>query len=202
MARSPKSTGGWLSRSRGYLLLSMLWLAVLGAVVYLLRRPEDAPFAVVPPPATFTPAPGPTSAPLRVDVAGAVVQPDVYVLPLGSIVRDAIRAAGGASPDADIAQVNQAMPLRDGMQVYVPRRGEMARVVPATSAASAPATPGGKVNINTASLEELDTLPGVGPATAQKIVAGRPYVTVEDILRVPGIGPATFEKLKGLIVTQ
>lgn len=183
----------------------MVWLAVLGVVVYLLRRPAEAPFVVVPPPATFTPAPSPTLAPLRVDVAGAVAHPDVYVLPPDSIVRDAIRAAGGASPDADMAQINQAMPLRDGMQVYVPRRGETARLASPPAAAPSPATPvvsGNKVNINTASLEELDTLPGIGPATAQKIIAGRPYTTVEDLLRVPGIGPATLEKLRGLIVTQ
>jgi competence protein ComEA len=205
MAQSSKGVNGWWSQYRGYLFLSVIWLTILGVGLYLTHRPVDTPFAVVPPPATFTPAPSPTPAPLRVDVAGAVVRPDVYVLPPASIVRDAILAAGGAAGDADIVQVNQATPLRDGMQVYVPHRGDAARSVPPTSVASDPVTPGvpgGKVNINTAGADELDTLPGVGPATAEKIIAGRPYTTIDDILRVPGIGPATFAKLKDLITTQ
>jgi competence protein ComEA len=206
MPPSAQNDGKGWGPMRGYVVLSLLWLGVLGGVVYYLGRPAEAPFTIVPPPATFTPAPSPTPRPLRVDVTGAVMHPDVYVLPPDSIVRDAVRAAGGPTEDADLSQVNQATPLHDGMQVYVPRRGETVRAAPtAPSPRSAPTSqpaPASRVNINTASAEELETLPGIGPVMAQRIIAGRPYASVEEILRVPGLGPATFEKIKNLITTE
>lgn len=209
---------GW----RGYVAISLFWVAVLAGVLLFARRPVAQPIEIIPPPtaaptATSLPAPTPeptaTARPLHVDVAGAVVNPRVVTLPPGSIVAEAIAAAGGPSPDADLDRLNRAVELQDGMQVYVPRRSETPPVPPlssaqpksdATHAAKAGPTVAvtGHININTATLAELDTLPGVGPKTAQAIVDGRPYAKVDDLLRVKGIGPATLAKLQDLVSVQ
>lgn len=197
-----------LHRYRGYILLSLGWLIALGGILFAMRRPKPPPLEILPPPPTATPAPTPTPRPLRVYVSGAVQAPDVYELPADSIVKDAIVAAGGATDEADMEAINLALPLSDGAQVHVPRRQENRPTPPAVSTptpqASSSSTSGqaGKVNINTATAEELDTLPGIGPAMAQRIIEGRPYGSIEDIMRVKGIGEATFEKLKDLITVQ
>lgn len=145
---------------------------------------------------------------LVVDVAGAVAFPSVVELPAGARVRDAIEAAGGLAPDADPSALNRAAPLSDGQQVYVPRQGEAAPGSGGTaqagssgSGSGAPAV--GPVNINTAGADELDALPGIGPATAQAIIEDReangPFATVEDLMRVSGIGEKKFAKLEGSI---
>ena len=200
---------------RGYIGLSLVWMAVLGAALFFVRRPSSEPIEILLPPTvapTVAPSATPTPGPLRVDVAGAVATPGIYTLPRGSLVADAVAAAGGAASDADLDRINKAMPLQDSMQVFVPRVAQPIPTVinppaPATSA-TAPvrsgqaAVPGKPVNLNTATLEELDTLPGVGPATARLIVEGRPYGAVEDLMRVKGIGQATFDKLKGLVTVR
>jgi len=169
---------------RGYIGLSLVWLVVLGIVLFVSRQPASQPIEILPPPTlqpTLTPLPSPTPGPLRVDVAGAVHTPGVYTLPAASIIADAIAAAGGPSDDADLDRVNKAVPLSDGMQVYVPHVAETAAPqpvapVPAKAAAAREtdavgASEGGAlVDINIATLAELDTLPGVGPATAQRII--------------------------------
>jgi competence protein ComEA len=206
-------------------IVLFFWLAVLTAVLLFTRRPAAEPIQIIPPPtlaATVTAEPSPTPEPtatprpLRVDVIGAVLNPGVRTLPPGSIVDDAIRAAGGPSADADLERVNKAVELQDGAQVYVPRRADPAGrpvlstppptpapqptlAVPQRSASEAAVAP---VNINTATLAELDTLPGIGPKTAQLIVDGRPYATVDDLLRVKGIGPATLAKIKPFASAQ
>jgi len=217
------------STLRGYLGLSLVWLAILAAVLLLTRRPAGQPIEILPPPTappTVAPAPTATPGPVRVDVAGAVRLPGIYALPRGSLVADAITAAGGPADDADLDRLNKAIALQDGMQVYVPRLGQptpapvaparptIAATIAATrSAATTPTRatlgattsitpPGKRVNLNTATLEELDTLPGIGPATAEKIIEGRPYGTIDDLLRVKGIGQATFDKLKDLVTVQ
>jgi|WetSurMetagenome_2_1015567.scaffolds.fasta_scaffold133302_1 competence protein ComEA len=203
---------------RGYIGLSLVWLVVLGIALFVYRRPASQPIEILPPPTlqpTLTPLPSPTPGPLRVDVAGAVHTPGVYTLPAASIIADAIAAAGGPSDDADLDRVNKAVPLSDGMQVYVPHVAEAAAPQPVepvpAKAASAPLTEigavgasegGALVDINIATLAELDTLPGVGPATAQRIVDGRPYGSIEDLMRVKGIGQATFDKLKARITVK
>jgi competence protein ComEA len=210
---------GW----RGYLSISVFWLVVLAGVLLFTRRPAAQPIEILPPPtaaptATSLPAPTPeptaTPRPLRIDVVGAVINPRVCTLPPGSIVADAIAAAGGPAPDADLDRINRAVELQDGMQVYVPRRQETPPAPPiATSPAPARPTSlparsaptvavNGLVNLNKATLAELDTLPGVGPKTAELIIAGRPYAKVEDLLKVKGIGPATLAKLKDLVTVQ
>lgn len=160
------------------------------------------------PPGTETTA---TAAAVTVHVVGAVHRPGVYALAEGSRVRDALAAAGGCVGDAVLEAVNLARILADGEQVRIPTAEEVAAGAVAAVGGGAPATgasarqgaAGGKVNINTASVTELDTLPGVGPSTAQKIVDDRtangPFKRVEDLMRVSGIGEKKFESLKDYV---
>lgn len=215
----------WLQRNFKSLALALLWLLSLGGVAFVARRPAPTPIEIIPPPtATATPWPTatPTPAPLRVYVSGAVPRPDVYVLTPGAIVKDAISAAGGFDRDADRENINLAQPLYDGAQVHVPSQAAQATAPPvgvsgpAATPTVAPTNlshlpsppavktlaPGTKININTASLSELELLPGIGPAMAQRIVEGRPYATVEDLKKVKGIGDATYKKLAPLVTVQ
>lgn len=214
----------WLQRYARVVVLILLWALSLGGVAWVARRPAPVAVEIIPPPtATATPIPTATytPAPLRVYVSGSVVRPDVYTLDPGAIARDAIAAAGGFRTDANREAINLATPLLDGSQVHIPPQAEVAATpqagvtapsptpeppprvdAPTTSTRSTSAAPAGKVNINTASLAELDTLPGVGPVMAQRIIDGRPYAQIEDIKRVRGIGDATFQKLQALITTQ
>jgi competence protein ComEA len=187
-------------KSRVYLILTLVvGLIAGGAIVYFTMRATapGTPIVVSTPLPTPTPFPSSTPAPIRVHVSGAVRHPDVYELPPGSIVKDAIEVAGGPASDADLDGVNLAVELRDQQQVYVPRQGEVAPMAPAVGGGGAPAGP---VNINTATATELETLPGVGPKTAEAIVeyreANGPFGSIEDIMNVPGIGEGTFEKIR------
>ena len=145
------------------------------------------------------------AATVTVDVSGAVATPSVVTLAEGSRVADAIDAAGGALPDADLAQLNRAARLTDGEKVHVPITGEQAAEAAGTTAGSVEtgATTQQLININIATEAELDVLPGVGPSTAEAIVADReengPFSTIEDLMRVSGIGEKKFEKLAGQI---
>jgi competence protein ComEA len=195
--------GEWFEKYRGNLFFSLMVLAVSGVILLQVRRPEPQPIEL----STATPLPSPeatpTTSPLRVYVSGAVHQPDVYTLPPDSIVKDAILAAGGATDDADLDRINLALAIADGQHVYVPHLGEESLPVEPPSAQSAP---GGKVNINTADLKTLESLPGIGPVMAQRIVDYRqahgPFANIEDVMEVSGIGPSTFEKMRALITTQ
>ncbi len=147
------------------------------------------------------------TAELLVDVGGAVASPGLVSLAPGARVNDAVAAAGGLTAEADTASLNLAAKVEDGQKVYVPRQGEAAPVQ-ATPAAGGTGTAGAAeaqalVNINTATAEELDALPGVGPSTAQAIIEEREtngaFTSVEDIMRVSGIGEKKFEKLQGSI---
>lgn len=150
-----------------------------------------------------------------VHVAGNVEHPGVYTLAPGSRVADAVDAAGGASPTGDLNSLNLAAAIVDGGRVYVPERGEIdpASVVgPADSAeaqadmtSSGDGLAPGRIDINTATAAELETLPGIGPATAAAIVDDRqrngPFVSVDELERVRGIGPAKLAGLTDLITT-
>ncbi|MBU3688560.1 MAG: hypothetical protein B7C54_10565 [Acidimicrobiales bacterium mtb01] len=135
-----------------------------------------------------------------VHVAGSVSAPGVYTLTTGSRVVDAVAAAGGALPRARVDALNLAAALRDGEQIYVPAIGE---VVAAPANASAPAGSTFPLDLNAATVEQLDQLPGVGPATANAIVARRAeigrFVSVDDLLDVPGLGPAKVAAIRGLV---
>jgi competence protein ComEA len=136
-------------------------------------------------------------------VSGAVREPDVYRLPPGSIVEDAVEAAGGATDDADLECINLAQELADQQHVHVPRAGEES---PPPALSGGQAAGDHAININTATASELEELPGIGPVMAARIVdfreANGPFAGVEDIQDVVGIGPATFDGLKDLIAVD
>lgn len=155
--------------------------------------------ASAPPP---TSAAGSSAGGVLVDVAGRVRRPGVYRLEPGARVHEAIAAAGGARPGADLTSLNRAAPLVDGQQVLVPAAVPAGERGPAGQGGSPAAA---SVSINQADATALDALPGIGPVTAQKIVAEReqagPYSSVDDLDRVPGIGPATIESLRDVVTT-
>ncbi len=145
----------------------------------------------------------PTAAPaapvlLVVDVVGAVRRPGLLRLAKGARIADAVARAGGATGRADLAQVNLAAPLADGEQVVVPARGSVASSVSAAGTPSA-----GPVHLSTATAEQLDALPGIGPVTAQKIIDYRTqhgtFSSVDELDAIPGIGPAKIDQLRGLV---
>jgi competence protein ComEA len=153
--------------------------------------------------AATTPAAHPTAAGVVVDVEGAVRRPGLVRLPPGSRVADAVARAGGSTRRADRSVVNLAAPVSDGQQVLVPLRGAAAGGAPSAPAAPA-AAPGAPLSLSTATAEQLDALPGVGPVTAQKILDYRTqhgaFHSVEELDAIPGIGPARLADLKGLVV--
>ncbi|MCC6455272.1 MAG: ComEA family DNA-binding protein [Caldilineaceae bacterium] len=168
--------------------------------------PKPPPVAIHAPPAAVAPTaePTPTPAPLVIFISGAVQAPGVYPLPEGSRVVDAVEHAGGFAPDANVNAINQAALLRDGDQIYVPTLTEQPSAPPPglSNAAPAAGSAGGLININSATLAELDQLPGIGPSRAQDIIDNRPYASVDELSRVPGIGPATLEELRPYVVVQ
>lgn len=174
--------------------------AAVGAVLVGALRGGGAASSVPLAPATSTPAPA-TPATVLVHVLGAVARPGLYELAEGDRVVDAVAAAGGFTAEADQAALNLAQVLADAQQVQVPRVGEAPPAPPAGAAPGAAA--GGLVNLNTADLAALDTLPRVGPSTAQKILDWResngPFASVDDLLAVSGIGEATLEGLRDLV---
>ena len=136
---------------------------------------------------------------LVVDVAGAVARPGLYHLAAGMRIADAVAAAGGVTRRADPNLVNLAAPLADGEQVLVPARGASG-----VGSGAGPPSPSAPVDLNTATADALDALPGIGPATAQKIIDYRqahgPFRDVTELEGVPGIGPSKLAQLKGLVV--
>ncbi len=193
----------WLERYRVVLFFVLLAVSIVGVFVFQILRTEPPDVVLISPTEPLAPEATPTPLPLRVYISGAVQKPDVYALPPHSIVKDVLIAAGGPAQDADLDRINLAMPLADGQQIYVPRVGEEELPVAPVSNQSALA---GKVDINRADQAGLETLPGIGPSTAQRIIDYRqengPFAQIEDIKNVSGIGPATFEKIRALITTK
>jgi competence protein ComEA len=174
-------------------------LAVLVAAIVLgrLLTPSQAPLRMEPVTVEGEPA---APAELVVDVVGEVRRPGLYRLPAGSRVDDAVRRAQGATGRADLALVNLAAPLADGQQVVVPvRRAEAAAGPTETTSAGA----GAIVHLNSATLADLDGLPGIGPTTAQRILDYRQlhgsFQSVDELDAVSGIGPARLEQLRPLV---
>ena len=132
-----------------------------------------------------------------VHVDGAVLKPGVYELSESARVSDAVSASGGLSDSADMTKVNLAAKVSDGQKIYVPKIGESD--VKGVGVGDAGSGSTGLININTASESQLDTLPGIGPVTAQKIIASRPYSTPEELLTKKAVGQSVYEKIKDLV---
>lgn len=148
--------------------------------------------------------PVPTDRPIVVHITGAVPRPGVYALPDGARVQDVISAAGGFLAEADKEFINLAQVLEDGERLDIPYSEGFSPVIPtAMPELILPGSDSDLININTAASFELETLPGIGPTTAQKIIeyrdANGPFLSTEDIINVSGIGPGTYERIKDLI---
>jgi len=184
-----------LDRRRAVLagVIALLVLVVAGK--FLLR---PAPPAVPPPIRVAAPGGHTPARPLFVDVVGAVRRPGLYRLKDGSRVADAVIRAGGPTPKAQIELLNLAARIADGEQIVVPRRG-----VGGALAAPGGGVAAGPVHLNSATIEQLDALPGVGPVTAQKILDYRQqhgaFGSVDELDAIAGIGPARLETLRGLV---
>lgn len=188
-----------------YVLLGvMAGFALAGVLFFVSRTPAGEPIIL---------QPAPTKAPLAVHVVGAVPRPGLYEFAEGARVQDAIDAAGGMLAEANVDALNLAALLEDGQQLVIPYQdgsavsAESSTLELPSAVTEVPTDASGVelVNINTATLEELNALPGIGPTTAQKIIDYRTengsFSTIEDIMNVSGIGPATFEEIKDLITT-
>jgi competence protein ComEA len=188
-------------------------LLLAGAAGWMLLAPGPAAPTQSPEPVALgsdspTPSDGAspsTDAELVIDVEGGVAEPGIQRLPAGSRVADAIVAAGGFSPEADVAlasrQLNLAAALSDGQQIYVPRQGEAAGSGGGPGGSAAPST-GGPVNLNQATPEELDALPGIGPVTVQKIVAARqeqPFRTLDELVERKVLTSSQLTKIRDLV---
>ena len=211
----PPATSPRLSRT--HLLAVAALLAVLVAIFalsYLRSAPEVVPAApaiesIEPSQAaapTNSPEPPSEPQPIRIHVLGGVKEPGVVSLEAGAIVADAITAAGGLAEDAQPGDLNLAAPVTAGMQVKVGAGGEESRVEGTAAApadAGAAASGDGKVNLNTATSGELESLPGVGPVMAGAIVAWREengqFSSTAELQEISGIGPKTFAKLEPLV---
>jgi competence protein ComEA len=175
-------------------VVALLLLVVAGKLLLRPARPA------VPPPVRVAARAGPTPATtLYVNVVGAVRRPGLYRLKDGSRVADAVTRAGGPTAKAQIELLNLAARIADGEQIVVPRRGLAGPSVGAPGGAAAT----GPVHLNSATLEQLDALPGVGPVTAQKILDYRQqhgaFGSVDELDAIAGIGPARLETLRGLV---
>jgi len=183
---------------------ALVGAAILAAVLFVGGRVFSHAGAAAPaPPLQVAPLTTTAAAPTEVviDVAGAVRRPGLYRIAQGARVADALRRAGGATRRADLSLVNLAQLVADGEQVLIPRRGEAA--APSGAAAGASGAPTGPIHLNSATVEQLDTLPGVGPVTAQKIVDYRAkhgaFSSVDELDAIPGIGPARLDQLRDLV---
>jgi competence protein ComEA len=181
-------------------LLTALALLVAGAIgLSQLGGGEEAP-AAAPPPAIRVEGEEASGSEVLVHVAGEVRRPGVLRLRAGMRVDDAVRMAGGATRRADLSAVNLAAKVQDGKQVLVPARPRRGAVAAGAGAAAAGGAAAGPVNLNTATLEQLDALDGIGPATAQKILSAREerggFGSVDELGEIPGIGAKRLASLR------
>src|SRR4051812_6148614 len=197
---SARAIRDWMSRYRAALAAGILGAVAVSLAVLVLPRPP-APQIVVQQPAPSSPRPTaspPVPSMIVVHLSGEVTVPGVYQLPVGARVDDAVRAAGGVTADGDAERLNLAARMADGQHLVVPRRTDQF-AVSVTAAASPAAT---RINLNTAGVAELDGLPGIGPVTAQRIVAYRnqhgPFTRMDELREAKLVNQPTFEKIKDL----
>jgi competence protein ComEA len=192
------------------LVAAAAWMLLSPTVTAMPAASDGAPFVQASAAPSARPGTvGGGSTTVVVDVQGAVAQPGVRELPAGSRIADAIDAAGGYAVDADLvaaaSAINLAEPLLDGGQVRVPRIGESVAAAPGPSGAPSggggTSAAGGLVNLNTATPEELEALPGIGPVTVQKIVAARqeqPFASLDDAVQRGVINRGQLEDIQGI----
>ncbi len=184
------------------LLCAVIGLICIGYGVINLSYPQqknDPQFPSIQPASAVNVSPTPKQ--ITIDIEGAVQKPGVYKISVDSRIQDALAAAGGLSQNADRQQVaqnlNLASPLTDGAKLYIPAVGEQMKTSgDASSNLSGTVAGSSTVNINQASAEELDALPGIGPVTAQKIISNRPYQSAQDLLEKKVVGQSEFTKIK------
>lgn len=187
----------------GVVLLALLCAMVLVRSSSSANRPVAVQSSVGPgPSSTTTTTPG-----VVIDVGGAVRQPGVYRLALGSRVVDALEIAGGPAEDIDLDQINLASTINDGQRVWFTRKGELPPAgVVGSSPVSGSTVSGGPIDLNNATIEQLDSLSGVGPSTAKAIIDRRNelgrFRSVDDLLSVKGIGPAKLESIRSGVVVR
>ena len=192
----------------GLAIAGVILAALLGAVWFVSRSPaadvqSTSPATITSSaPTTATTGPG-----VVVDVGGAVRQPGVYRLPIGSRVVDALEAAGGPSDSIDLDQINLAATVNDGQRVWIARRGELPPVGASTSAESLGRSPNASpIDLNSATIEQLDSLTGIGPATAKAIIDRRKelgrFRSVDDLLTVKGIGSSKLDSIRSSVVVR
>lgn len=186
------------------ILIGIFGGLLLGGVILLFILPQRGqPIQLVTVTPDLTPAPSPTVAPIQVHVAGAVKQPGLYSLQPGARVQDGINAAGGTTEDADLERLNLSAFLSDSERLYVPLQGQVVPTDGVTKGSQPDLEINGLVNINTATLDQLISLPGIGSTKANAIITYRtdhgPFTQIDELLNVTGIGPATLENIKLLI---
>ena len=195
----------WLATG---IMFSLLMIAIVGAMIILLTREiPSTTVQIMPPLPTHTATATVTPAPLEIYVVGAVQTPEARIsVPPGSRVEDALDMVG-LQENADLAQVNMAQRLQDGDMIFVPAQADtfIGETVGQDIQTPTPNTPR-QININTATLEELDTLPGIGPSKAQSIIdyreANGAFNSVDEIVNVRGIGEGTLEDLRPYLAVE
>ena len=216
-----------LFKKYGYIILGVLCILALGGL-YMANRsrpagvmalgqpiagPQDAQAqaqAPTPQPeqdAEPVPTPTPEPAMIGVHIVGAVNSPGFIQVPYGSRVYDVLQLAGGETEEADLELINLAAFVHDAMQIRIPAFGEEPQVIePAGQPTQAAAPTDGRININLASLTELQTLPGIGPVIAQNIIdyreANNGFNSIEELLNVPRIGQATLENIRNSVTVE
>ena len=190
----------WAGRFQTSIVLALVGLALIGAGLSISKIFSNSQEP------TFVSASQQSkdSAKIMIDIEGAVANPGLHSLDPDSRIDDAVDAAGGFTSKADrrwiSKNLNLAAKLSDGQKIYIPKMGEVAENTTSTGQVASEIS--GKININTATEAQLDTLPGIGPVRAGKIIAGRPYSTLEELRTKNVLGESTFEKIKNLITVN
>lgn len=193
----------FIDRYKPYLPIGVVLVLILIFFVFYKDKPEEES-SLITAVSSFSQEENAVNQ-VYVDIQGQVKNPGVYEFEEGQLVKDVIDKSGGFTENADLEYVskniNMAQKIQDEDKIYIPAKGEVQDSQDNLSSEllGVGGSVSGKININKATIDELDSLPGIGPSYAQKIIDGRPYKTIEDIKNVKGIGDATFEKIKDQI---